>query len=349
MKSIAAINLEIGKDLVVDEIEIPDPRPDQVVVKLSSSGVCHSQLHQIHQPDLPRPWMLGHEGTGVVTHIGSSVNHVKEGDTVIVTWVPRTPVKGRPTSTLSGVTYREEPVNGQVYTWGEDVLLNEQYVVPIDKKYPADVTCIVGCAILTGAGAVLNTAKVRPGDSVVVYGVGGVGLSAIQMASILEAYPIIAVDLDDQKLEFAKEFGATHFVNALNTEPIEAVLEITNGGADYAFDAIGVKATNEQILPSVRGGAMGAANHGGTAVLIGIPNQSITIDPSLFVRGQRTYRGSLGATYPEKDFELFLRWYEEGKFPLDKMITKRYSLAQINEACHDLESGEIFGRAILEY
>ena len=104
MKSIAAINLEIGKDLVVDEIEIPDPRPDQVVVKLSSSGVCHSQLHQIHQPDLPRPWMLGHEGTGVVTHIGSSVNHVKEGDTVIVTWVPRTPVKGRPTSTLSGVT-----------------------------------------------------------------------------------------------------------------------------------------------------------------------------------------------------------------------------------------------------
>ena len=155
--------------------------------------------------------------------------------------------------------------------------------VPIDKKYPADVTCIVGCAILTGAGAVLNTAKVRPGDSVVVYGVGGVGLSAIQMASILEAYPIIAVDLDDQKLEFAKEFGATHFVNALNTEPIEAVLEITNGGADYAFDAIGVKATNEQILPSVRGGAMGADNHGGTAVLIGIPNQSITIDPSLFV------------------------------------------------------------------
>ena len=168
MKSVAAINLEIGKDLVVDEIEIPDPRPDQVIVKLISSGVCHSQLHQIHQPDLPRPWMLGHEGTGIVSHVGKDVDHVKEGDNVIVTWVPRNPVRGRPASVASGVTYREEPVNGQVYTWGKDVLVNEQYVVPIDKKYPTDVTCIVGCAILTGAGAVLNTANVRPGDSVVV-------------------------------------------------------------------------------------------------------------------------------------------------------------------------------------
>ena len=139
---------------------------------------------------------------------------------------------------LSGVTYREEPVNGNVYTWGEDVLLSSEYVVPISPDDPTDVSCLVGCAVLTGAGAVLNTAKARPGDSVAVFGVGGVGLSAVGMASILEAYPIIAVDLKDDKLQFAKEFGATHVVNASRTDPVEAIHEITNGGVDFAIDAL---------------------------------------------------------------------------------------------------------------
>jgi S-(hydroxymethyl)glutathione dehydrogenase/alcohol dehydrogenase len=155
--------------------------------------------------------------------------------------------------------------------------------------------------------------------------------------------------LDENKLSFAKTFGATHFVNASKTDPIEAILQATNGGVDFAFDAIGVKKTNEQILPSVRAGGSGADNHGGMAVLIGIPNQMITIDPALFVRGQRTYRGSLGATYPEKDFNMFLKWHEEGKFPLDQLITKRYKLEEINTACADLQSGSILGRAIIEF
>jgi len=341
--------MEIGGQLIIDEIEIPDPSPDQVIVKLFSSGICHSQLHQIHQPELPRPLMLGHEGTGVVTHVGTNVTNLQEGDHAIVTWVPKTPSSVRPKPSPSGVTYRETLVNGNVYTWGNDVLVHQDFVVPISKQYPTDLSCIVGCAILTGAGAVMNTAKVRPGNSVAVYGVGGVGLSAIKMASILEAYPIIAVDLDENKLSFAKTFGATHFVNASKTDPIEAILQATNGGVDFAFDAIGVKKTNEQILPSVRAGGSGADNHGGMAVLIGIPNQMITIDPALFVRGQRTYRGSLGATYPEKDFNMFLKWHEEGKFPLDQLITKRYKLEEINTACADLQSGSILGRAIIEF
>ena len=196
----------------------------------------------------------------------------------------------------------------------------------------------------------MNTAKVRPGESVAVYGAGGVGLCAIQMAAILEAYPIIAVDLLDEKLEFSKKFGATHTINASVENPVEKIIEITGGGADYAMDAIGLKLTNEQILSSTRGGGPGADNHGGMAVLIGMPgNEPMSLDPALFMLHQRIYRGSLGATYPEKDFELFLRWFEKGKFPLDDLVTQRYRLEDINTACSDLEKGEIFGRAIIDY
>ena len=349
MKTRAAIQIAPGDRLAVDELELPDPRADQVIVKLFSSGVCHSQLHQMENAGLARPLILGHEGAGIVAQVGRDVTHLKEGDHAIVTWVPRTPVRGRPVVPPSGITYHEEPVHGNVYTWGEDVLISADYVVPIAKDVPTDISCIVGCAVLTGAGAVLNTAKVRPGESVAVYGAGGVGLCAIQMASILEAYPVIAVDLTDEKLQMAHEFGATHMVNACKGDPVEAIQEITNGGVDYACDASGLKITNEQILPSTRSGGPGADNHGGMAVLIGLPGGDITIDSRLFVTHQRQYRGSLGATYPDKDFAMFLRWYQEGKFPLDKLVTRRYTLDDINAACDALKSGEIAGRAIIEY
>ena len=349
MKSKAAIQLGIDERLIVDEVEIPDPLPDQVMVELFSSGICHSQLHQMRNQELERPLALGHEGTGVVTRVGREITHVKEGDHAIVTWVPRTPVKGRPEPVTTGVTYREELVQGIVYTWAENVLTSGELVVPISEDDPVDLSCIVGCAVLTGAGAVLNTAKVRPQDSVAVFGVGGVGLSAVRMASILEAYPLIAVDLADDKLELARQFGATHTVNASEVDPVEAVTELSGGGVDYAFDAIGVRATTEQILPATRGGGPGADNHGGMAVLIGIPGSEMTLDPSNFTYHQRQYRGSLGATYPERDFPMFLRLHREGKFPLDKLVTRRYKLDQINEACDALEAGEILGRAIIEY
>ena len=164
------------------------------------------------------------------------------------------------------------------------------------------------------------------------------------------AYPLIAVDLNDEKLEFAKTFGATHTINASgNEDPVSQIQELTNGGVDYAFDAIGVRETAEQILPATRAGGVGADNHGGMAVLIGIPPKEITLDPRLFMMAQRRYRGSLGATYPDKDFPMFLRWHQEGKFPLDQLITRRYKLSDINEACDDLHSGKILGRAIIEY
>ncbi len=350
MKTIAAVQTKLNGDLILDEIDLPDPGPDQVTVKLYSSGVCHSQLHQMHNGALDRPLLLGHEGTGVVTRIGSNVTHLKVGDLCIVTWVPRTPIRGAAPRSVTGATFQGQSAHGVVYTWARDVQVSGELVVKIANDQPRDLSCIVGCAVLTGAGAVLHTAGVRAGQSVAVFGAGGVGLSAIQAAAIVGAYPIIAVDLDDKKLEFARQFGATHTVNASgNTDPVMAVRDLTRGGVDYAFDAIGRQRTIEQILQATRSGGVGADNFGGTAVLIGIPQEKVTLDPALFTSGQRIFRGSLGAAFPDRDFGMYLRWYQEGRFPLDRLITRRYRLEQINEACHDLHSGAILGRAILEY
>lgn len=349
MKTVAAVQTETGGPLRLEEVELLDPASDQVTVKLFSSGVCHSQLHQMQNPSLGRPLLLGHEGTGIVTRAGREVTHVKVGDHCIVTWVPRTSVRGPVARAPTGALYQGQEAHGHVYTWARDVQTNRDLVVPISNEHPRDLSCIVGCAVLTGAGAVLHTAQVRPGESVAVFGVGGVGLSAIRAASILEAYPIIAVDLDQDKLAFAQSFGATHVVNAAgNLDPVEAIRDLTGGGVDYAFDAIGRQITCEQILQATRPGGIGAGNLGGMAVLVGIPQEKVTIDPALFVYGQRQYRGSLGASFPDRDFSMYLRWHQEGKFPLDRLITRRYGLEQINEACHDLHTGDILGRAILE-
>ena len=350
MKTTAAVQTETGGLLRIAEVELADPAPDQVTVKLFSSGVCHSQLHQMHNAALGRPLLLGHEGTGIVSRVGRDVTHVKPGDECIVTWVPRTPIRGPAGRQMTGATFEGQAAHGHVYTWARDVQTSKDLVVPIPAGHPRDLSCIVGCAVLTGAGAVLHTAQVRPGQSVAVFGVGGVGLSAIRAAAILEAYPIIAVDLDDEKLAFAKSFGATHTVNASgNVDPVEAIRDLTGGGVDYAFDAIGRQKTVEQILQATRPGGIGADNFGGMAVLVGIPQEKVTIDPALFVYGQRQYRGSLGASFPDRDFAMYLRWHQEGKFPLDRLVTRRYALEQINEACHDLHSGHILGRAILEF
>ncbi len=351
MKARAAIDMGDGQPLLVDEIEISDPGPGNVVVKLFSSGVCHSQIHERNDATMTRPRLLGHEGTGVVTHVGQGVSHLREGDHAIVTWVPRKPQPGALDRAVPEATYHEEPLNSRMaFTWSEMVVLDAEYVVRISDDEPTDVSSVVGCAVLTGAGAVLHTAGVRPGDSVAVFGVGGVGLSAIRMASLLEAHPIIAVDLIEDKLGYAQQFGATHGVNAMESDPVEAILDMTGGvGVDYSFDAIGARATMEQILPVTRAGGSGAGNDGGMAVIIGLPQTELTLDPLLLIRGQRILRGSLGATYPERDFEMYLRLHKEGKFPLDQLVTDRYSLDQINEACDDLAAGKILGRAILEY
>ena len=347
--------------LRIEELILPDPGPTQVVVKQYASGICHSQLHQMHRPRTG-PVILGHEATGAILKVGSDVTHVKEGDTVLITWVPRNAeaADGVP------VTARLDVSDGQatsenVFTWADHTICDQQYVVKVDPSIKRDVTAIIGCAVMTGAGAVINTANVQAGQSVVVFGVGGVGLSAVVGAKVVGANPIIAVDLDDEKLEFAKAFGATHGINASNVDPVAAIHEMTAksdqftilkqpvSGADFAFDCIGIRQTMEQIVPACRSGHFGACV-GGTAVLVGVPSTPVELNAIDVLINEKHFIGSIGGSCaPDRDFPRFLEWHDNGSLDLEKMITARYRLEQINEATDALFAGKIQGRAILEF
>ena len=347
--------------LRVEELALPDPGPRQVVVKQFASGICHSQLHQMHRPRR-QPVVLGHESTGIVLKAGADVSYVAEGDTVLVTWVPRDikHAEGLPQVAeldVSDGTARSE----NVFTWADHTLVDEQYVVKVDPATPKDVTAIIGCAVMTGAGAVINTANVQPGNSVAIFGVGGVGLSAVVGAKKAGANPIIAVDLDEEKLAFAKRFGATHGINAAKTDAVAAIHELTADGegfsitrtpvtgADYTFDCIGIKQTMEQIAPACRSGHFGARD-GGTAVLVGVPTTPVELNAIDMLINEKHFIGSIGGScVPERDFPTFLDWHNQGDLDLDSMVTARYSIDQINEATAALEAGQISGRAILEF
>ena len=347
--------------LEVQDVRLPDPGPDQVVVRQFASGICHSQLHQIGRPR-EHPLILGHESTGVIIAVGSAVTHVEEGDTVLVTWVPRDAARadGLPAPAaleVVGGTARAP----NVFTWADHTVADQQYVVKAHPGIAKDVTSIIGCAIMTGAGAVLNTANVQRGESVAVFGVGGVGLSAIVGARMRGAEPIIAVDLDDGKLDFAKRFGATHGVNAAQVDAVAAIHEITGRpdqtaitrlpvtGVDYAFDCIGLKTTMEQLVPSCRPGHFGACQ-GGTAVLVGIPSEPVELNAMQIVSQEKQFRGSIGGSCaPDRDFPMFLDWHANGDLDLEALVTERYAIDDINEATEALRAGQIAGRAIMEF
>ena len=347
--------------LRIETIRLADPGPHQVVVRLFASGICHSQLHQIHR-EREHPVVLGHEATGIVMATGNAVAHVQEGDHVLVTWVPRDiSVSGRVPVTATLDTADGLAVSENVYTWADHTLADEQYVVKVDKNVRTDVTAIIGCAVMTGAGAVMNTADVKAGESVAIFGVGGVGLSAVVAARMKGANPIIAVDLDDDKLAFAKRFGATHGINAGREDPVAAIHALTArsdvytifqqpvSGADYTFDCIGIRKTMEQVVPACRGGHFGAA-HGGTAVLVGVPMTPMELQALDLLLHEKRFVGSIGGScIPDRDFATFVDWFERGELDLDAMVTERYRLLDINLATEALEGGRITGRAILDY
>ncbi len=347
--------------LEIQEVNLPDPGPTQVVVKQFASGICHSQLHQMHAPRR-RAGLLGHESTGIVLKKGSAVSHVDEGDTVLVTWVPRDAANAsgppsRPSIDVGGGA----TVSTSVFTWADHTIADEQLVVGAPSNIATDVTAIIGCAVMTGAGAVLNTANVREGDSVAIFGVGGVGLSAVVGAKMRGANPIIAVDLDDEKLEFAKRFGATDGINAGKVNAVEAIHAMTGNpeqtaaggrpvaGVDFAFDCIGLKVTMEQIVPACRRGHFGACQ-GGTAVLVGVPQTTVELNAGAMLAEEKQFRGSIGGSCsPQRDFPMFLDWHANGDLDLESMVTERYAIDDINEATTALEEGRISGRSILEF
>ncbi|MCZ6890865.1 MAG: zinc-binding dehydrogenase [Gammaproteobacteria bacterium] len=347
--------------LQIQEIELPDPGPTQVVVKQFASGVCHSQLHQMHRPR-ENPVVLGHESTGVVIKAGTDVTHVKEGDIVLVTWVPRDAANfsADPAAAVLNVS-GGTAVSQNVFTWADNTICDQQYVVKADPGISKDVTAIIGCAVMTGAGAVINTVNVQKGESVAIFGVGGVGLSAVVGAKVRGADPIIAIDVDEEKLEFAKQFGATHGINASKVDPVKAIHEMTGKpgqttirrtpvtGVDYAFDCIGLRQTMEQIVPACRAGHFGACQ-GGTAVLVGVPSTPVELNAGDMLGSEKQFRGSIGGSCsPDRDFPTFLQWFANGDLDLNAMVTERYTIDQINEATTALEEGKISGRSILVF
>lgn len=330
--------------LALREVTLPDPGPHDVLVEIHATGVCQSQLYWMHATH-PDPMLFGHEGFGTVRAIGSAVAHVAVGDAVMITWVPRDEgrVPNRASVTLPDGRTAYSP---NVYTWAEHALVDELYVMPLPPEARQDVVSVAGCAVVTGAGAVCHAAPVEAGQTVAVFGVGGVGLSTVAAAAVRGAARIVAIDLDPDKLAFAKQFGATDTIDASVTDdPAAAVLDLT-GGVDIAVDCVGHNSTIAQALASVRAGHVGGPR-GGTVVLVGLPKGPTELNLAGVIGGQKQIVGTTAGSCRQTDIETFLDWHLDGRLDLHTLVTNRYALADISRAVSDLAAGQVLGRAIV--
>jgi len=340
----AAVLYKTSEPLVVEEnIQIPGLNPGQVLVKVIYSGICRSQLMEArgHRgPDPYLPHLLGHEGAGEVIDAAKGVKKVTKGDHVVLTWI-----KGEGAD-CPGALYTKGNTqinSGGVTTFSNYTVVSENRCVPIPKTIPLDVATLLGCAIPTGAGIVMNTVRPCRDSSLAIFGIGGIGLSAIMATKLYDCSIIIAVDVEDSKLQKAKELGATHLVNAIEENPVEKIIAITDGkGVDYAIEAAGKAKVIEQAFQSVH-------NKGGLCVFAGHPasNERIQLDPFDLIQGKQIQGSWGGECNPDRDIPVLVNYYLEGKLPLEKLISHRYKLEEINQALMDLENHKI-ARAILE-
>ncbi|MFL5691085.1 MAG: zinc-binding dehydrogenase [Ktedonobacteraceae bacterium] len=362
----AAILEAPATDLVVDRIDIQEPRSGEVLVRLAASGVCHSDLHVVHGTQTtPLPSVLGHEGAGSVEAVGPNVMSVKVGDHVVLSWTPycgrcvfclsgqpnlcsmvaATMSKGTLMDGTSRLTRSGKPVYHYSFisSFAEYAVVPESGCVVIEPNIPLDKAALVGCAVMTGVGAAINTARVQPGSVVAVMGAGGVGLNAIQGSRLAGAASIIAIDVNPTKLARARTFGATQVINSAKVNALAAVRELTKGiGADYTFEAVGRPETMRQCWEMARSG--------GTVVMIGISPEGseLSLPANRVVREERRLLGSFyGSARPHIDMPMILNLYMAGKLMLDELVTHRFSLEQINEAVHALESGEAIRPVII--
>jgi S-(hydroxymethyl)glutathione dehydrogenase/alcohol dehydrogenase len=360
----AAVLHEFGAPLVVEEVELEGPREREVLVRLVGSGVCRSDLHSAHGVHRhPIPTVLGHEGAGVVEETGAGVNHVRAGDHVVLSWLPfcgrcRMCRRGRPVlcenlgwadaGTMADGTTRLSLGGRPLYHYGatsffaERAVVPAQCAIPVDAELPLAELALIGCAVATGVGAVLNTAAVRPDETVVVVGCGGVGLSVVQGAAIAGAGRVVAVDRVPAKLELARELGATDVVEAGPAdEVVAAVEELLGGGADHAFEALG--------RPETIALALRLVGRGGQAILIGMapPGAELAVEALPLTMEERAVKGCwYGSCRPEEDFPLLIDLYREGKLRLDPLL-RRCGLEQVNEAFAAIESGEALRSVIV--
>jgi S-(hydroxymethyl)glutathione dehydrogenase/alcohol dehydrogenase len=358
----AAVLYEFGAPLVVEELELDPPGPGEILVRMAASGVCHSDLHVlqgVHPTALPV--VLGHEGAGVVEEVGAGVAHVRPGDHVMLTWLPycgrcRQCARGRPNlcenvawydATLEDGTCRFRLGGRRIHhyntsSFAERSVVPAQTAIPVDADLPLDELALMGCAVMTGVGAALNTARVAAGDTVAVVGCGGVGLNVVQGAAIAGAGTIVAVDVVDEKLELARSLGATHAVNPRELDAVEAVRDLSRGGVDHAFEALG--------QPETIALALELTGRGGQAILIGMapPEARVPLDALTATLEERVVRGCwYGSCRPLHDFPRLVDLYRSGKLRLDPLIT-RIGLEDVNEAFARMEAGET-ARSVIVY
>ena len=333
----AAVLYELNKPLRIMEFPVPEPEEGQVLVNMAYSGICHTQLLEIQGKNTNGPMnpnLLGHEGSGVVDKVGKNVRKVKKGDHVILSWI-----KGSGANVIPKPFYHNgTKINvGFVTTFNEYSITSENRVTKVSKKMPLKEAALIGCAVATGAGAVLNNAHVEKGKSVMVIGIGGVGINMLHAAFMVGANPIIAVDISDKKLEFSRKFGATHVINSTKMDIEKELKKITgNKELDFVFDTVGRKETMEL--------AYNLANkYSGKAVLCGVPNPiniKIEIDPFPMYFGRQIAGTGGGESNPDVDFEKYCKMFLHGKLKLSDMITHVVGLDDINRGIELLKNGE---------
>lgn len=360
MKSRAAVLFEVGRALEVLEVEVAPPRAGEVLLRMAAAGVCHTDRHVMTgHVAAPLPAVLGHEGAGVVVEVGAGVTSVRPGDHVIPLWRLSCGAceycsDGRPALCGEGMRVRTTgclldgttrfTLDGAplkhfcgVSSFAEYAVIPERGVLQIPDDLPLDRAALLGCAVVSGVGAVFNAARVRPGSSVAVFGAGGVGLNVVQGAAIAGAGTIIAVDVVPRKLEWARRFGATHVVDAGRGSPVAEVRALAGGaGVNYAFEAIGEPAAMRQAYDTLA--------KRGVCVVLGVtpPAAEVAVPVMSLVFEERVLTGSIyGAGRPRLEIPKLIQLYRGGKLKLDELLTRTYPFAEINEAYAALERGEV--------
>ena len=353
----AAVLREIKQPLSIEDISIDTPKINEVLVETKASGVCRTDLHYIegnYSHELPV--ILGHEVAGVVKEVGNNVKYLKKGDTVIgclSIFCGRCErcLEGKPALCLrdpiwglsrmpddKAKLYRENECINQflrLSSFAEMMLVHENALVKVDPGIGYEQLALLGCGITTGLGAVLKTARINPGCTVAVIGCGGVGLNVIQGARIAGALRIIAIDTVENKLRMAIDHGATDIVNAISQNIVEEIIEITKGGVDYSFDAIGTKITAEQSFDIIR--------PGGTATIVGLIPQGVKIelDGVGFIDEKKIQGSCMGSNQFRTDIPLYIELYKQGRLQIDSLVSQKLKLKGINQAFEDMKTGEI--------
>jgi S-(hydroxymethyl)glutathione dehydrogenase/alcohol dehydrogenase len=342
MKTQAAILVEQAQPLVMADLGIPALKPGQVLVEIAYSGACGTQVMEWRGDKGPDNWLphcLGHEGTGTVLDTGAGVTKVKEGDVVVLSWIRGTGAE------TGGCKYDWDgkTVNaGGVTTFQRHAVVSENRLTRLPEGLPLDVAILLGCAAPTGMGAMFNVLNVRPGDSVAIFGTGGIGLNACMAAAFAGAMPVIGIDPNPDRRDMALAYGATHAIDPSDGAVVDAVRAIVPAGVDLAVEASGQPTVMGQAIEAVR-------NQGGRAVVIGNAKlgQDLTLNPAVFNQGKSLLGTWGGDSVPDRDYARFGKLLASGRFPVSDLLSQPYSLDQATQALEDLAAGRV-GRPLID-